>query len=591
MPQIDWFGWFSTSKLTLLSSFHILNTFNIRILSGSIWKQIMNTPKVAAKRWRTLLYLSSLALLLFPNLEGQVTPQTSAEKKALVEILAGHEVSFESASGKGKEIRAEFLMKLISSAKLNPPGNKVAIRGAIITDEHKYEHGDARSSLTIPFEVTISDSTFEETFSCISCHFQRGIHLVDDKFLMGVDLNGSEINGDVDFGGILQKLPDEERAANLRNLRIDGRLGLWGASVEGFFDVSNLKARSLGIFVVFRLDKLIVPRAEILDAEVDLSSVQKSDYPVDFDFRNVTIKSLDLELPIRTRVLDLSSSSVGELSIGTDPTTKSRNSLIDSLNLENTTVKGNIVARKVRITSFIAPHLAVDDRIVFTGVDVDGSANLQAATFNSMSWESTMFPKEIELGDIAFHSLRVVKGASVSSTDSRKGPYASKDATLAFLEQATFSQSAFVAYESELKARGMADASDEVFFVMREQRRKIDQMSGNWFRVLVDLMQQYVLGYGRSATAPVLWSISLVVFGFFAFHKSANMEAKVEQPAIFSGVWYSLELFLPIVDLGVAKDWRPKSTPKWRVVYARIHQLAGWVLVPVALGALTGIVK
>jgi len=69
------------------------------------------------------------------------------------------------------------------------------------------------------------------------------------------------------------------------------------------------------------------------------------------------------------------------------------------------------------------------------------------------------------------------------------------------------------------------------------------------------------------------------------------MEPKAENPAAYSPLWYSLELFLPVVDLGMAKEWRPESSAGWRVVYARFHQLAGWVLVPVALAAVTGAFK
>ena len=51
-------------------------------------------------------------------------------------------------------------------------------------------------------------------------------------------------------------------------------------------------------------------------------------------------------------------------------------------------------------------------------------------------------------------------------------------------------------------------------------------------------------------------------------------------------MWYSVELFLPVVDLGVAKSWRPGTNRL--AMCARFHQLSGWVLIPVALAAITG---
>ena len=57
----------------------------------------------------------------------------------------------------------------------------------------------------------------------------------------------------------------------------------------------------------------------------------------------------------------------------------------------------------------------------------------------------------------------------------------------------------------------------------------------------------------------------------------------------YSRFWYSPELFLPVVELGMAKNWRPKESALH--TYARVHQLAGWTLVPTSLAALTGAIK
>jgi len=112
-----------------------------------------------------------------------------------------------------------------------------------------------------------------------------------------------------------------------------------------------------------------------------------------------------------------------------------------------------------------------------------------------------------------------------------------------------------------------------------------------WYLGLFDVFQEYVLGYGRYPTPPLVWSFIFVAIGFFVFRNPTSMQPRVDKPADFSAGWYSLELFLPIVDLGVAKEWRPKSTPRWRVAYAHAHQLARWILIPVALAAITGVIK
>ena len=83
-----------------------------------------------------------------------------------------------------------------------------------------------------------------------------------------------------------------------------------------------------------------------------------------------------------------------------------------------------------------------------------------------------------------------------------------------------------------------------------------------------------------------------VAAGSWIFRREADMETiRAGEGGAYSGFWYSLEMFLPIIDLGVAKGWRPRKIPPWRLWYARIHQLAGWILIPVAIGTLTGSFK
>jgi hypothetical protein len=107
----------------------------------------------------------------------------------------------------------------------------------------------------------------------------------------------------------------------------------------------------------------------------------------------------------------------------------------------------------------------------------------------------------------------------------------------------------------------------------------------------IDLAQNVFLGYGRSALQPLVWSLAFVVFGTVVFWNEKRMEACAKEPPRYSAFWYSLELFLPVVDLGVAKSWRPSQSSFPLLTYARVHQLAGWILIPVALAALTGAFK
>ena len=55
----------------------------------------------------------------------------------------------------------------------------------------------------------------------------------------------------------------------------------------------------------------------------------------------------------------------------------------------------------------------------------------------------------------------------------------------------------------------------------------------------------------------------------------------------YRGFWYSLDLFLPVVDFGDEKVWTPKEDRPKSVFYRRIHMILGHILVPLGLAALT----
>jgi hypothetical protein len=56
----------------------------------------------------------------------------------------------------------------------------------------------------------------------------------------------------------------------------------------------------------------------------------------------------------------------------------------------------------------------------------------------------------------------------------------------------------------------------------------------------------------------------------------------------YNPFWFSLDLLSPI-DLGVSKRWRAKH-PILRN-YSQMHRVAGWILIPLIVAAITGIIK
>lgn len=85
----------------------------------------------------------------------------------------------------------------------------------------------------------------------------------------------------------------------------------------------------------------------------------------------------------------------------------------------------------------------------------------------------------------------------------------------------------------------------------------------------------------------------MICFGALVFARRSNVQARniQDESKVYNPVWYSLDLFIPFVDLGAANVWMPAEDSRFRRNYARVHRILGWILIPIGLVAITGILK
>ncbi|MBV8277205.1 MAG: hypothetical protein JO170_18370 [Verrucomicrobia bacterium] len=137
-----------------------------------------------------------------------------------------------------------------------------------------------------------------------------------------------------------------------------------------------------------------------------------------------------------------------------------------------------------------------------------------------------------------------------------------------------------------------------------------------WFRGF-----GWIIGYGYRPWNALIISVGFVIIGTFVFgsaerNKILKNSSKDQRPQRrdrwrkvdrnFSATIYSLETFIPLVNLGVADVWKIDgnagkliSIGGWSVVgsgilvlwYYRIHIMAGWIFGSLWVAAFTGILK
>jgi hypothetical protein len=121
------------------------------------------------------------------------------------------------------------------------------------------------------------------------------------------------------------------------------------------------------------------------------------------------------------------------------------------------------------------------------------------------------------------------------------------------------------------------------------------------------------IGYGYRSGLALLWSLIIVSIGWLFFElayifglmvpsslgiptdslHSAGWRLPPNYPR-FQALFYSLDAFLPIVDLHQERFWLPDAGKPWGAtlwLYLRLHILAGWVFSTLFVSGVTGLVK
>jgi hypothetical protein len=165
----------------------------------------------------------------------------------------------------------------------------------------------------------------------------------------------------------------------------------------------------------------------------------------------------------------------------------------------------------------------------------------------------------------------------------------SHNALLKLADQSAYTVDVYSNLEEFFLRQGYREDADRAFIAGKRRERKENLHGLSW---LGSWLLDGLVGYGRRPWQAGIPCAVLVALGCVLFSpKKMEPQKPEDTPRVYSRFWYSLGLFLPFVDLQADKVWKPKADQTFLRNYMRVHIMLGWILIPIVLAALTGLIK
>jgi hypothetical protein len=451
--------------------------------------------------------------------------------------------------------------------QLNQPEG--AVKNHILVFQHKSISGDFQlgvEQLPVQFRVEFHDCEFQGKVAIEGVVFDQSVVFDNVTFDKAFQFENGHVKGDLHLYGVRlahSQDPSQPEKPKPTTLQLNQ------SQVDGDVRISN-------------------PEADILEAE------------------NLTAANVIVWLAKSwVSELDFRKLDTGRVSVAGNPGTR-----LSQLQLTGSSIRETLTIQNLAVPTVLASDLTVAKRVQFLPQTlIEKRLDFLSSNLGSFEWaflgdDPFRLPENLDIEGATFSNLQVDPEFSgpAKSEKERENRWRARhtDYGLAFLEKATYFESAYAGYEVLLKSRGRGDAADAVYFAMRDRRRYTEwgdavTSSGRaiaGMNYVIGFGHKWLFGYGRSWVFPIVWCVAFIVAGAFVFRNVALMEKEDEQPASpFSSLWYTIDLFVPVLSLGVANRWHPKRDRRFLMFYSKLLSLAGLVFLSASLGALTGSLK
>lgn len=244
-------------------------------------------------------------------------------------------------------------------------------------------------------------------------------------------------------------------------------------------------------------------------------------------------------------------------------------------------VGGSIIAND---SQFYKPanfsNMAIGKHVFINRSVFADSVNFTSTSLKGFLANNTTFPQDSGMID--------VRGLTYTELDVKDA--VSGGRFIFLLNQSYYSGRAYKALEDYYRLEGFPSYADEIYinYKFRETTDGLTFTSWQWWWNI--FLGGFII-FGKGPELALIWFVLIVGFGYLMFRKKEKMAAKIETDKPYKPFLYSLDLFLPIINLGFANVWSPKPENRITKIYAVVHRYLGLILIPIAILAFLGIIK
>ncbi len=247
----------------------------------------------------------------------------------------------------------------------------------------------------------------------------------------------------------------------------------------------------------------------------------------------------------------------------------------------------------------------VTGKLFFNGARFAGGLSLADVTVRGLNLDAVSIKRKLDLSHAKVETVfnLTFAGGDPESTELEGLHYddlqsvAVGEALLRLINNSPFSARSYSQLEDFHKTHGDPKRANDVFYAMKAKERKLLPTRGQIFSYIL----YQLVRYGREPARALIPSLFVIAFGTLFFWRSKEQMVRRrpgdpgreynESWRNLDPFWYSLDVFAPVIDLEAATVWMP--SPGWKLgwYYLRAQRMLGWILVPIIVAALTGIIK